>query len=219
MNGNFIKTVLIFIVFCSFSNHAQSTGSRSFYGGMFFAIDVIRSNDFQNTKDENGDLAAVDSLFISTLKYFEGDISETLLALTFATVPFNKIDFRIPLVKKTITIPLPSAQKKIFNEKVAKTPKYLFPDSFSSDYGDKDKLAHFFGNAFIRYSFRLFNLSKFLGIFVEFMEEGFFVNGEFSKKDILVNHLGEFFAEALIKNPNSVPSEVFLIYQLLYIRI
>ncbi|MBX3008125.1 MAG: hypothetical protein KF816_08880 [Melioribacteraceae bacterium] len=219
MVGNFKKTVLFFAVLLSCISNAQSTGPNSFYGGMFFAIDIIRSDDFQTHKKENGDLAAVDSLFHSTLKYFEGDISETLLALTFATVPFNKINFKIPLFKKIITIPLPSAQKSVFDEKVAKSPKFLFPDSFSSDYGDKDKLAHFFGNAFIRYSFRLFNLSKFLGIFVEFMEEGFFVNGEFSQKDMLANHIGEFFAEALIKNPNSVPSEVFLIYQLLFIRI
>jgi hypothetical protein len=219
MNGNFSRTVFILFLFISFTNNAQSTSPKSFYGGMFYAIDVIRSDAFQTTRKENGDLAAVDSLFISTLKYFEGDVSETLLALTFATVPFNKIDFQIPLLKKIITIPLPSAQKKLFDEKVTKSPKLLFPDSHLTGYGDKDKLAHFFGNAFIRYSFRLFNLSKFLGIFVEFMEEGFFVNGEFNKKDILANHFGEFFAEALIKNPNSVPSEVFLIYQLLFIRI
>jgi hypothetical protein len=126
---------------------------------------------------------------------------------------------RLPLTGTKIRIPLPSPPLKIFNEKLKNTPKKIFFDSPENDYGDKDKLAHFFANAFLRYNISIFNLSEFLGIFVEYFEQGFFLQGGYDRRDLIANHLGELFALMVRNYPDAKPSEALKIYQLLNFRI
>ncbi|KAF0151442.1 MAG: hypothetical protein FD143_1921 [Ignavibacteria bacterium] len=188
----------------------------SFYSGMFYLSNYIASEEFLKLKETNSDLEQIDIIYEKAVSFFKGNISEALLCLTFTCLPFNKIDFETPF--GILKIPLPSPPKVLFNKRLTNLPKNLFISSPKTDFGDKDKLSHFFGNAFLHYNISAFNFSKFMGIFVEKTEESFFANGGFDKRDIIANHLGELFAEMLKLNPAAKPSKALLTYQLLYLR-
>ncbi len=179
----------------------------------------MTTQEYLSFKHSHTDSETVDHIYEKALKFFDGDFSETFFCLTFALIPYNKIDMKLPLTGTRISVPLPSPPNKIFKEKLKNTPKKLFFDSPKNDFGDKDKLAHFFSNAFLRYNVSFFNLSQFLGIFVEYFEQGFFLQGGYDERDLIANHLGEFFALMVKNNPNAKPSEALKIYQLLYLRI
>ena len=198
---------------------SQNKYEKNFYGGLFYLSEYIASDEFKSLKEKNSDLEQVDSIFSKALRFFEGDISEACLCLTFATLPFNNIKVQLPMIHSQIIVPLPSAGIKLFEAKTKNIPKYLFIDSPQNDFGDKDKLAHFFGNAFLSYNFGWFNFSKFMGIFVEKVEDGFFTEGSFDRKDLIINALGELFGKEIINNENLSPSKVLKIYQLLYFRL
>lgn len=179
----------------------------------------MTSEEYKLFSQAHNDLETVDHIYEKALVFFEDDYSETFFCLTFALIPYNKILMKLPVIGFHVSVPLPSPPEKIFKEKLKNTPKKLFMDSPSNDFGDKDKLAHFFANAFLHYDISFFNLSEFLGIFVEYFEQEFFLQGGFDRRDLITNHLGEIFAEMVKKDKNAKPSEAFKIYQLLILRI
>ena len=219
----FIKTTKILLLILLFLSQtkifAQKNYDKSFYGGLFFLTNYMISEEYKQFSQTHNDLETVDHIYEKALIFFERDYSETFFCLTFTLIPYNKILMKLPLIGSHVTVPLPSPPQKIFNEKLKNTPKKLFNDSPSNDFGDKDKLAHFFSNAFLHYNISFFNLSEFLGIFVEYFEQGFFLQGAFDERDLITNHLGEIFAEMVHKNKNAKPSEALKIYQLLILRI
>lgn len=210
------KLLLAFIIIYSTQIFSQDEYEQDFYGGLFYLSDYIASEKFQLMKNNFNDLALVDSIYNKCINFYNGNISEALLCLTFTCIPFNHIQLKF--FNKKLKIPLPSPSKKIFYKRFEHLPSKLFFDSPKNDFGDLDKLSHFFGNAFLRYNFSPFNISKFMGIFVEITEQNFFANGGFDFRDLIANHLGELFAEMLMKNPNAKPSSALLIYQLLFYR-
>ena len=191
---------------------------RSFYGGLFYLTNYLTTDEYKNFAKAHTDLECVDHVYETALKFFDGDPSEACFCLTFTFIPYNKILMRLPVIGSHITIPLPSPPNRVFKEKLKNTPKKIFCDSPDDDFGDKDKLAHFFSNAFLKYDVTIFNLSEFLGIFVEYFEQGFFLQGGYDIRDLIANHIGEFFAEMLEKNKSTKPSDALKIYQLLYFR-
>ncbi|MEW6004913.1 MAG: hypothetical protein AB1695_06305 [Stygiobacter sp.] len=210
-----MKKLILFLFISIYSQNLfpQTKEGINFYSGLFYLSRYTVSDEFKNIKN---DLEKVDSLFSKSKTFFNDDISEALLCLTFTCLPFDKIELKI--FSRIINIPLPSPPKKIFESRLKNLPSKLFFDSPHNDFGDKDKLSHFFGNAFLRYNFSPFNISKFMGIFVELTEENFFANGGYNYRDLIANNIGEIFAEMLLKNKNSKPSKAFLIYQLLFFR-
>jgi hypothetical protein len=114
---------------------------------------------------------------------------------------------RLPLVPFTVTVHLPSVNSPLFESKTKNLPSKFFYDTPKDNFGDKDKLPHFFGTAFIEYNFSFFNISKFLGIFVEKFEETFYVQGAMDKRDLYVNRLGARFGKGLRNNGSLLPSE------------
>lgn len=209
--------LLVILLLLYTTTYAQQKYDKSFYGGLFYLSHYMTTPDYKQFAATHKDLETVDHIYQTALKFFDGDISETFFCLTFIFLPYNKILMRLPVIRTVISIPLPSAPESIFKEKLKNTPKKVFPDSPADDFGDKDKLAHFFANAFLHYDVTIFNLSEFLGIFVEYFEQGFFVQGGYNIKDLIANHIGEFYADMLEKNPNAKPSDAFLVYQLLYL--
>jgi hypothetical protein len=105
-----------------------------------------------------------------------------------------------------------------FKLKVSHLPSKIFFDSPEGFFGDKDKLPHFFGNAFLSYNIALFNLSKFLSILVELFEESFKVDGSVSTRDLLIGNLGELFGRELSDKGKRMPSKYIRLYELFYIK-
>lgn len=217
MKSILLITLLSPLFFCK-SFFAQSKYEKTFYGGIFYLSEYIISDEFDFYKKTIDEPKQIDQLFKVAVNFYEGDISEALLALTFTCLPFNHIKVKF-LFGSQLKIPLPSPPKKIFDKRLENLPSKLFFDSPNTSFGDKDKLSHFFGNAFLKYNFGFFNMSKFMGIFVENVEEGLFVEGGYSFRDIIANNLGELFGKLLKENKNILPSDILKLYNLLYLRI
>jgi hypothetical protein len=98
-------------------------------------------------------------------------------------------------------------------------PKNLFFDSPQNNFGDKDKLAHFFGSAFLSYESKFFDLGKLIGYFVEAFEESFKVQSSVDIRDLDVNEYGRFFGELLKENDNLLPSQIFLLRSIRFLRV
>ena len=147
---------------------------------------------------------------------YSNDIDEALLALTFTTIPYNEVPIVIPLIKEVVYYPLTSADDSTFNLKNKNLPRYLFFDSPKSEQGDIDKLAHFFGNAFIGYSENILDLSSLIGYFVESFEEDFKVESRVDYRDLDVNIYGDLFGKLLNSNKKLLPSQVMLLRSLKY---
>jgi len=179
----------------------------------------IASEEFLQLKNKIGDVSAVDSIFIDATKYTEGNISDALLALMLATVPYNEVPIQIPLFNSTIYYPLTSAEEKIFLAKNENLPKYFFFDTPQSNYGDKDKLAHFFGSAFLSNESNIFDIGKLIGYFVEAFEESFKVQSGVDIRDLDVNEYGRLFGKLLKENKDLLPSEIFLLRSIRFLRV
>ena len=171
----------------------------------------IASGEFVRLKNNLDDLHVVDSIYSQVLKQTDFDYSEALLSLTFGTVPYREVPIQIPVIKLILNYPLISASDSIYNLKNENLPRYIFFDSPKNNYGDKDKLAHFFGSAFISFSSNIFDLGNAIGYFVEVFEESFKVQSSIDKRDLSTNKIGNFFGTLLKKNKNILPSQIIIL--------
>jgi len=210
-----LRILILIIVFTSLAYSQQSTLSK----GVNYLSAYIASDYFSELKKDNTDLALVDSIYIRAIEFYENDYTEALLALTFTTIPYRRVPLVIPLIKARLYYPLISANDSISNLKNQNLPFKLFYDSPINDYGDKDKLAHFFGNAFIGYAENILKLADVFGYFVEAFEEDFKAQSEVDFRDVDVNWYGVLFGEMLEKNKNILPSQIMTIRSLRYFRI
>ena len=204
----------VFLLFFLINLHSQQS---SLSKGINYLSEFIASDYFKSLKRTNNDLELTDTLFLRAVKFKDYDYSEALLALTFATVPYKEVPIELPLAG-ILNYPLVSANDSIFLKKNENLPKELFYDTPESNFGDKDKLAHFFGSAFISYSSNIFDLGDLIGYFVEVFEQSFKVQSSIDTRDLRTNKLGNIFGDILKKDKNVLPSQVMLIKSLSYFR-
>lgn len=209
---NFYSYVILTLMISSFQYPQQSKLSKT----VNYVSEYIASDYFLNLKITNPDIVLVDSIYLRALKFTNNDYSEALLALTFTTIPYKEIPIEGPIFKTLMYFPLTSDDDSIFVLKNKNLPKYLYYDSPKSDYGDKDKLAHFFGNAFLSYSITIFDLANGFGYFVESFEEDFKVQSKIDYRDLEVNINGYLFGKILLENKNVLPSEIILFRSLTF---
>jgi hypothetical protein len=187
--------------------------------GVNYLSDFIASEEFLELKKDKTDLTLVDSIYLRAVEFYENDYEEALLALTFTIIPYQRVPIVIPIIKARLYYPLISASDSIANLKNQNLPSNLFYDSPKNDYGDKDKLAHFFGNAFIGYAENILKLADVFGYFVEAFEEDFKAQSEVDFRDVDVNWYGVLFGEMLEVNKNVLPSQIMTIRSLRYVTI
>lgn len=195
-----------------FSN-CTSAQNHELYDDLNFIADLIISDNLSVYRIDSHKW--IDTLYKKTLEYKNGDISETLFLLTFATLQFRAMPLEIPFTEMTMYMPLPRPPDSLFYERNKYIPA-KFPFAFFNAKNEKDKYSHFFGNAFLAFNVRIFNLTKFMGIFVEYFEDAFKVEGAVDLKDISVNQLGEIYGEMLCENPDMMPSESFKFIEFLF---
>lgn len=181
--------------------------------------EYIASEDFLSIKNSSGDLSSVDSIYLKTLKLNDYNYSEALLSLMFATVPYREVPIQTPLLKINLSYPLISSDSETFEKKNKNLPRYLFIDTPQNDYGDLDKLAHFFGSAFLSYNSNIFDLGELIGYFVEVFEESFKVQSSIDLRDIDVNYYGRLFGNLLDKDKTILPSQIILLRSIRYIKV
>lgn len=166
------------------------------------------SDEFEEVSKSKDVMTAIDSLYVNALRINDNDISETLVSLTFATLPYHEVPLKLPIINVTFYYKLIAPPDSLYFKKNQQLPTQIFTDSPKNSFGDKDKLAHFFGAAFLSYNSPLFDLTDIIGYFVEAFEESFKVEGGFDVRDIRVNNLGKAFGKALDKNKRTLPSEI-----------
>lgn len=178
----------------------------------------IASDYFQSLSGSSGSLQLTDTLYQHALKLCGGDMPQALLSLTFATVPYKYVPVVLPLIRLKINVPFYAPGDSIFRLKNRHLPRDLFYNSPADSGGDRDKLAHFFGSAYLAYSSVIFDFTKIIGIFVEEFEEKFYIQSSADPRDLAADELGEIFGKTLKKNKEVLPSEVLLSYPLIYFR-
>ena len=216
----FVVTMKIFLILIIINLANQSFSQQSNISrAVNHSSEYIASEKFIKLRSEIGDVAAVDSIYIDAVNYSNGNISEALLALMLATVPYREVPVQIPIVNSIVNYPLTSADQETFLKKNNNLPRYLFFDSPQNDYGDKDKLAHFFGSAFLSYESHVFDIGKLIGYFVEAFEESFKVQSSVDLRDLDVNEYGRLFGNLLKENKQLLPSQIFLLRSLRFLRV
>lgn len=173
----------------------------------------LRSEQFISMKERVGDLRAIDVIFRRALRISHNDASEALFICTFATMEHRKVGIRLPIIRIPVFFPLTSEGDSTFQYRVSQIPSHFYSDTPRGESGDRDKLQHFFGSAFIAYSFHSRTLANFLGDFVEWGEEEFIIDGVSDLRDRRANHQGQEFGLALSDRPDVNPSD-FLQVQL-----
>ncbi|MCE1187533.1 MAG: hypothetical protein LWX56_00195 [Ignavibacteria bacterium] len=161
------------------------------------------------------DLLWIDSIYIQALKICDNDKADALLTLTFSLLPYNRVPIHIGLFGLKFNFPLFSADSEIYTKKNSKLPRRFLIDSPNDAFGDSDKLAHFFGSAFLTYEFRSENFCNSVGIFVELFEQAFTSEGPVSVPDLTADKLGSKFGKILREDEMFLPSRLLLMYNVL----
>jgi hypothetical protein len=207
-----LSIYLLIVISEPFSYPQQSNLSKAVNYLSFY----ISSKEFLELRQELGDLSAVDSIYMTALKFKESNYSESLLVLSATTLPYRKVPIVVPLIKSIWNYPLVSADDSIYNLKNKNLPTRFFYDTPSNEYGDKDKLAHFFGFAFLEYSTLFFDFGNLIGYFTEAFEEDFKVQSSIDYRDLEVNFLGKCFGKLLKDDKSILPSQILVMRTLYY---
>ncbi|PLX23199.1 MAG: hypothetical protein C0600_15560 [Ignavibacteria bacterium] len=157
-------------------------------------------------RDREKDLRRLDAIYQHAVYLADGDAREALFALAIATLPYYTFPAQIPLTGLTITVPVSTENREMFEKRMAALPGKLFVDSPS--YLDRDKLPHFFGSAWLQLSTGSELVSLFAGEALEFGEAVFKLEGSRDPRDIMINRLGTAFARQLQKAENVLPSDI-----------
>ena len=187
--------------------------------GVNYISEFIASDYFKELAKTKSDLALTDTIYLRAVHFKDYNYSEALLALTFAVIPYKTVPVKIPLLGLKLNFPLTSDCDSIFALKNKNLPKEFYDDTPAGNYGDKDKLAHFFGSAYISYTSRIFDLGNLIGYFVESFENKFKVQSAVDPRDMMTNTVGQLFGRILKKNKAILPSDVFIIHNLQFIII
>lgn len=209
---SYIFLILLINPYLIYSQNTQLGRSVHYLSG-FAASDY-----FAGLKKNTTDLALVDTLFNRALLFTGGDKAEALLGLTFTSIPVRRIPFVLPLFKWHMDIPLTSVGDSLFERKNRNLPARVMYDSPLDEFGDKDKLAHFFGSAYLAYISHIFDFTEIIGIFVEEFEEKFYIQSSPDPRDLVADRLGQMFGKGLKSDKNLQPSTVLSIYPLTYFR-
>ncbi len=207
-----------FILIMSILTYNLFSQQSKLSGSVNEISEFIASEKFIDIKNEYGELQAVDSVFYTALRICDSNFSETLLALTFTTVPYREVPIQMPLSTLLLYYPLISADNGTYLKKNDNLPRYIFFDSPPNNYGDKDKLAHFFGSAYLSYASNIFDLGNLIGYFVEVFEEKFKVQSEIDERDLFTNRLGNLFGKVIKRNKNAQPSQILIMPTLFHFR-
>jgi len=174
--------------------------------GIMFVTKYVSSSYYDSLMQKHSDLELVDSIYFNTVKFYNNNYSEALLALTIACLPIEGFDIIIPVVKIPLSLHVPIPKSELYKKKNKNLPKQIL---VSKKLNDVDKLSHFFGNAFWSYSIQSARFTTLLGYFVEYFEAIFKVDGALDKRDIFINKLGINFGLELSFNKFVKPSEYF----------
>ncbi len=218
-----ITIILIFIFSFNTYSHNDSIKASNFkfesiltslppflLSNIYKLKEYIRSNEFESIRKKDGDLAAVDSIFQYSLKITNNNIGFSLLVSSIACFDHYTLEIKLPILN--LPIPITNESKSEFEKRLKNIPSHFLPDSPKYYYGDKDKLQHIFGSAFLSYAFESSSVTNLYSIFVEKFEDRYIKDGSYDKRDLIANEIGKTFGFSLINNKKTKLSDVIKNY-------
>jgi hypothetical protein len=169
--------------------------------------EYIRSDEFVEEKRAHGDLHAVDLVYDRAMRLAWDNIYEALLIAAFSTFDHRQVGLRLPILGSLLWFPLTSEFPEEFAARVNALPSRLYPDTPKGPAGDRDKLQHFFGSAFLAYTLESNDTPARIGDFIEWGEERFIVGGVNDERDQRANFQGRMFGLRLREDDSVQPSD------------
>lgn len=171
--------------------------------------DFLSDDYFKNYKIKFGDKKAIDEIYNYALWLTDNDIAQSLFIITLATLPYKKTPAKIPILNFDIMFYFSLESEDNFKRRFDNIPSHFLIDSPLNYFGDKDKLPHFFGSAFLSYISDTKLLSKYVGEMIEIGEAFFNLEGYYDERDTKMNKLGSEFGLDLVRNNLNNPSYYF----------
>jgi len=168
--------------------------------------DYVRSEEYARVRVQFGDTRAVDALFDKAMRLSWNNVYEALLISLFSTMDHRRFGVRLPVVGPLLWVPLSSEFPEEFEQRVRALPSRLYEDTPEDHAGDRDKLQHFFGSAFLTYCFESKDVAARVGDFIETYEERIIVGGVLDARDFRANVQGQEFGMRLLDDRSLLPS-------------
>jgi hypothetical protein len=169
----------------------------------------IRSTLFRRFRRSFGDRKAVDAIYVRAMTLTNNNTALALLLSAFACFDQQDVGIRNPVFN--LVFPLADESYEDFSARVKNLPSRLYADTPHE--GDRDKLQHFFGSAFLTYISESRASADRIGEFIEEGENAFIIGGVEDNRDRRANRQGQLFATALFDNNLQYPS-AFLVPEL-----
>lgn len=169
--------------------------------------DFIRSEEFAAYRRYAGDARAVDAIYVRAMSLTANNTAVALLIATVATLDHYTVGLRVPLL--SLFFPLSNESYDDYAARVRNLPADFYPDTPPGAHGDRDKLQHFFGSAFVANAFESRGAARRVGEFVEVGEDAAIVDGVLDARDGRANWNGTEFGIALLSDHRRYPSEFF----------
>ena len=169
--------------------------------------EYVCSEEFAELRSAAGDPAAVDAIFARALTISWDNSGEALYLSLVATMEHRRVDITLPIVGLALPIPLTGEFEDEFSDRVQALPARLYDDSPRTPYGDRDKLQHFFGSAFLVLVTESEEGADEEGNFVERGESRYVIGEIVDTRDIRANRQGQRFGRALLAGESVRPSD------------
>ncbi|MEO8168103.1 MAG: hypothetical protein ABI623_07650 [bacterium] len=169
--------------------------------------EYICSPEFAAFRGQYGDLYSVDAIFDEAMRLTWNNAYEALLISLVATMEHRRFGVRLPVFGPLLWVPLTSEFEDEFKSRVQSLPSKLYKDTPRS--GDRDKLQHFFGSAFLTYISESREVAQRIGEFIEWGEDAVIVGGVLDERDFRANRQGQEFGLRLLDDKSTLPSPFF----------
>lgn len=166
----------------------------------------VRDARFAELKKLCGDMRAVDAIYIKALRITEYNIARALFLSMMAVLEHQNVDVKMPITG-SVRLPLTFEEDSLFHARLANLPKRIYRDSPQEEHGDRDKLQHFFGSAYLAYASESPEFARSTGNVIEWGEAKFVVGGVDDPRDKRANQQGEAFGKDLLIVKTLLPSD------------
>jgi hypothetical protein len=170
----------------------------------------VRDVRFAELSRRCGAIRAVDAIYQKALRVAEYHIARALFLSMVATMEHQQFNVRMPLVG-SMQMPLTFEDDSLFSARLKNLPARIYHDSKLDEHGDKDKLQHFFGSAYLAYASESPEFSRSTGAMIEWGEAQFIVGGVDDPRDHRANKQGTMFGRDLLSVKNLLPSDYLTI--------
>jgi len=166
----------------------------------------IRNEHFQVLRDQSGDMRAIDAIYLKSLKMSDYNVARALFISFMAVLEHRKFDIKMPIFN-SFSVPVSFEGDSVFGLRIKHLPSHVYSDTPYGSYGDRDKLQHFFGSAYLTYTSEAPEFVHMIGDFIEWGESKFIVGGANDWRDKRANRQGKSFGRDLLVVENLLPSD------------